>query len=77
MTRKEAMERLDYYPIADDEINNEFNFISQKLDISESKLKLIMQEKNKSFKDYKSSYFIIQFFVKLLRILKLESRLIR
>ena len=77
MTREEAMEKLDYYPIADDEINNEFNFISQKLDISESKLKLIMQEKNKSFKDYKSSYFIIQFFVKLLRILKLESRLIR
>ena len=77
MTRKEAMDKLDYYPISDEEINNEFNFISQKLDISESKLKLIMQEKNKSFKDYKSSYFIIQFFVKLLRMLKLESRLIR
>ena len=77
MTREEAMEKLDHYPIADDEINNEFNFISQKLDISENKLKSIMQEKNKSFKNYKSSYLIIQFFVKLLRILKLESRLIR
>ena len=37
--------KLDYYPISDDEINNEFNFISQKLDISENELKLIMQEK--------------------------------
>ena len=68
---------MDYFPFSDEEINNEFNFISQKLDVSENKLKLIMQEKNKSFKDYKSSYFIIQFFVKLLRMLNLESRLIR
>ena len=77
MTRKEAMDKLDFYPISDEEIKNEFYFISQKLDISENELKSIMNGKNKSFKDYKSSYFIIQFFVKLLRFLKIESRLIR
>ena len=77
MTRKEAIEKLKSYPLSEDEINNEFRFISKKLDITEENLRKLLNDKNKSFKDYKSSYYIIQFFVKLMRFLKIESRLIR
>ena len=74
---KEAIEKLKSYPLSEDEINNEFRFISKKLDITEENLRTLLNDKNKSFKDYKSSYYIIQFFVKLMRFLKIESRLIR
>ena len=77
MTREEAIEKLKSYPLSEDEINNEFRFISKKLDISEENLRTLLNDKNKSFKDYKSSYYVIQFFVKLMRFLKIESRLIR
>ena len=32
---------------------------------------------NKSFRDYKSDYYIIQFFIEIFRFLKIEKRLIR
>ena len=50
---------------------------TRKLDITEDELNTILNDENKSFKDYRSSYLIIQFFVKLLRFFKLERRLIR
>tara|TARA_Y100000590_G_scaffold152537_1_gene175131 strand:+ start:5241 stop:6338 length:1098 start_codon:yes stop_codon:yes gene_type:complete len=77
MTRDDAIENLSKDPIDEDEARNEFNFVCKKLEISENELKSIMNEDNKSFKDYKSSYYLIQFFVKLLRFFKMESRLIR
>ena len=77
MSREEAIEKLSNYPINEKEIKNEFSFISKKLDITEDELNTILNDENKSFKDYRSSYLIIQFFVKLLRFFKLERRLIR
>lgn len=77
MSREEALLRLSKYPFSEDEIKNEFSFISKKLDITEKDLKTLMDGKNKSYRDYNSAYFIIQFFVKLLRFLKMEPRLIR
>ena len=77
MNREDAIEKLSNYPINEKEIKNEFSFISKKLDISEDELNTLLNGDNKSFKDYKSSYLIIQFFVKLLRFLKIEARLIR
>ena len=77
MTREDALNKLSKPPFDQKEIDNEFNFVCKKLNISEDELKKIMNESNKSFKNYKSSYYIIQFFVKLLRIIGLENRLIR
>ena len=77
MKREEAILKLEKDPINEKDANNEFSYVSKKLEISESELNFIMNGKNKSFKDYKSLHFIIQFFVKLLRFFKLESRLIR
>lgn len=77
MKREEALIKLSKLPFDQQEIENEFNFVCKKLDISEDELRNIMTQSNKSFKDYKSSYYIIQFFVKLLRFLGVEHRLIR
>jgi len=77
MKREEALIKLSKSPFDQQEIDNEFNFVCKKLDISEDELRNIMAKRNKSFKDYKSRYHIIQFFVKLLRFLGIEHRLIR
>ena len=77
MTREDALNKLSKPPFDQTEIDKEFNFVCKKLDISEHELKNIMNGDNKSFKNYKSSYYLIQFFVKLLRFLGMENRLIR
>ena len=77
ISREEALSKLKLNPISDEEAKNEFNFVCKKLEISENELTYIMNGENKSFKDYKSSYFLIQFCVKLLRLFKIERRLIR
>ena len=77
MTREEALNKLSKLPFGQKEIDKEFNFVCKKLDISEDELKIIMDGNNKSFKNYKSSYYVIQFFVKLLRFFGMENRLIR
>ena len=50
--------------------------IYKKLGITIDNLHELFNSKNKSFKDYKSNYQIIQFFVMVSRILKIERRLI-
>jgi hypothetical protein len=63
--------------LSKNEIRNEFKFVAEKLDISNDYLNKLLNDKNKSFKDYKSNYYIIQFFVKLLRLIGWEKRIIR
>ncbi len=77
MNREDAIDKLSRSPFDQKEIDNEFSFVCKKLDISENELKSIMSGNNKSFKNYKSSYYLIQFFVKLLRAVGMENRLIR
>ncbi len=77
MTRKEAIKKLKDEPIEDIDIKNEFRFVCEKLDITEEYLEKLMQSENKGFKDYKSNYKYIQFFVKLLRFIGWEKRIIR
>ena len=77
MSRDEAIKKLEKDPINERDAKNEFSYVCKKLEISEDELNLIMNGKNKSFKDYKSLFKIIQFFAKILHFFKLESRLIR
>ena len=76
MTRDDALKKLSLPPYTD-EIDDDFEYVANKLEISVSDLKLFLTEDNKSFKDYKSNYKLINFFTKLLRILKLEKRIIQ
>ena len=77
MTRKEAIQKLSQEPLDETEIRNEFKFVCEKLDISKEYLQNLMQSENKSFRHYKSNYKIIQFFVKILRLIGWEKRIIR
>ncbi len=77
MTRDDAINKLKEEPLEENEIKNEFRFVCEKLDVSEEYLINLMQGNNKSFKDYKSNYKYIQFFVKLLRLIGWERRIIR
>ena len=77
MTRHEAIKKLKNEPLDEIDIKNEFKFVCEKLDISEDHLKNLMRSENRSFKDYKSNYKYIQFFVKLLRLIGWERRIIR
>ena len=77
MTRDEALKKLLDDPLSKNEIRNEFKFVAEKLDISNDYLNKLLNDKNKSFKNYKSNYYIIQFFVKLLRLIGWEKRIIR
>ena len=76
LSRVEAINEIKNKPYTNAEKLDDFNYISKKLGISEQALVDLFNSKNKSFKDYKSNYFLIQFFVKVARILKLERRLI-
>ncbi len=77
MSREEALNLIKKNPYSDDDINNEINYIKSKLDISESDFKKYLDSQNKSFRDYKSNYYLIQIFIEILRFLKIEKRLIR
>ena len=75
--RDEALKILSNDPINETDAKNEFNFVCKKLEITENELNNIMKSKNKMFGDYKSNYYLIQFFVKVCRFLRIENRLIR
>lgn len=77
MTRHDAIQKLKNEPLDEIDIKNEFKFVCEKLDISKEYLENLMLSENKSFKDYKSNYKYIQFFVRLLRLIGWERRIIR
>ena len=77
MKRDDAIEKLDTNPYDEITLRNEIDYICSKLNISKDELDKLMNGKNKTFKDYKSSYYLIQFFVKICKILNLEGRIIR
>ena len=61
MIREDALEKLSTNPYDELTLTNEIDYICSKLDISKEELKILMDGKNKTFKDYKSSYLLIQF----------------
>ncbi len=76
MTRDEALKKLLKPPYTE-EIEDDFEYVANKLEITVDDLKLFMSNENKTFKDYKSNYNLINFFTKLLRFIKLEKRIIQ
>ncbi len=77
MKREDALKRLNYDPINNNEIKKELQYVANKLNISQSELESFFKGKNKSFRDYKSNFKIINFFTKILKILGIEKRVIQ
>ena len=76
MTRDEALKKISIPPFQD-EIEDDFEYVANKLEISVNDLKEIMKGENKSFRDYKSNFILINIFTKLLRFIGLEKRIIQ
>ncbi len=76
MKREDALLKINKPPFSY-EIDDDFEYVANKLEISTNDLKTLMNDKNKSFRDYKSNYYLINFFTKLLRVFGLEKRIIQ
>lgn len=77
MTRDDALDKISKSPLTDDEIKQEKIFLANKLNISANQLEGFFNGENKSFRDYKSNYFLIDFFTNILRFLKIEKRVMQ
>ena len=77
MSRDNALNQLQSSPLTNEEIKNEKNFVANKLNITEHQLDEYFNGPNKSFKDYKSHYSIINFFTKIVQFLGIEKRVIQ
>jgi len=60
-----------------EEIEDDFEYVANKLEISTQELKTLMTKENKSFRDYRSNYQLINFFTKIARWTGLEKRIIQ
>jgi len=75
MTREDALKKISVAPYTE-EIEDDFEYVANKLEISVMELKNLMNGENKSFRDYNSNYLLINFFTKLVRLAGIEKRII-
>lgn len=74
MTREEALQDLNHQPYAGEIVAQDKKYICEKLHILESELDEYFKLPNKTYRDYKNSYGVIKFFIKLAMKLGIEKR---
>ena len=72
LTRDEALEELKRKPYDPETINQDFEFIARKLDFSVEELRGIMNEPNRTYRDYRSQESIYKIGAKVMRALGLQ-----
>lgn len=77
MTRAEALERIKLPAYSEETIEQDFEYIATKLDISIEELKQIMVGPNKSYKDYRNAMSLINLGTKILRAVGIQRAIIR
>ena len=77
ITRDEALKKLSLNPYDDISLNNDLNYICNKLDISLNYLMELKNMPNKTYKDYKSNHKLISLGTIIYRLLGWEKRIIR
>lgn len=77
MTRAQALERISRPELDDEFWKHEFEYITNKLDLTIEELEKIFSGKNKTYKDYKNKRSIIGLGSRVMKILGLEKRLFR
>jgi N-acetyl sugar amidotransferase len=77
MTRAIALERLSTPAYDEETIRNDFVYIATKLGIKPEELKEIMDQPNKTFRDYKSSFGIINLGTFILRVIGVQKAVMR
>lgn len=77
MTREDALERISRPEMDSHFHEREFEYVANKLDLTVDELQEIFEGKNKTFRDYKNKYFLINLGANVMRRLGLERRLFR
>ena len=73
MTRKEALEKLKKPAYNSETINQEFEYVANKLSISTDELESYMDLPKKTYKDYNSQDFIYHLGAKILKTIGIEK----
>lgn len=73
MTREEALKELEKPAMTEEQIKQEFEFVSNKLGITTEELQSYFDAPNKTYKDYKSQQGIYDIGAKVLRYLGIEK----
>lgn len=77
MTRDEAIDRISRPEMDDHFLQQEFEYVANKLDLSVKELQEIFEGENKTFNDYKNKKWLIDLGARVQRFLGMEKRLFR
>lgn len=74
MSREDALKRVSEPELPEDELMKEFDYVAKKLDFTPEELWNYFKGPNKTFRDYKNNYKLIQLGTKVMQVLGLEKR---
>lgn len=77
MTRDAALERISKPELDEHFLQQEFEYVASKLDLSAEELRQIFEGENKTYHDYKNKRFLIGLGANTMRFLGMEKRLFR
>lgn len=77
MTREAALERISRPEMDEHFLQQEFEYVAHKLDLTVTELQAIFEAPNKTFRDYNNKHWVIGLGAKVLSVLGLEKRLFR
>lgn len=77
ITRDEALAELDRQPYTAERIEEDTEFIADKLGLTVEEFDHLIAGENKTFEDYKNSFWMIQLGTKVLRALGIERKKFR
>jgi hypothetical protein len=77
MTRDDALKRISKPEMDELFLKQEFEYVANKLDLTNEELERIFNTPNLSYKSYRNKIGIIKLGAKLMKILGLEKRLFR
>lgn len=74
MTREDALQKLSESPYSQEMMKEDMEYIAKKMGISVSEFENIMNGENKTYKDYKNSLSLIEFAIKIAKMVGVEKR---
>jgi len=77
MTREEALKRISKPEMSEQFLNQEFEYVAHKLDLTTDELKQLFELPKKYYHDYKNKKWVISLGAKIMRYLGLERRYFR
>jgi len=77
MTREDALERISKPEMSEQFLNQEFEYVAHKLDLTTDELKQLFELPKKYYHDYKNKKWVISLGAKIMRYLGLERRYFR